>query len=174
MGELPAGHVRHLTTGRVRIKIPARRGDEAFFQTVEARLADWEHVEQVATNPITGSVLVHFSDLPGLFFENAAKNDLFEVDFDLPETGPDAESPLTAWAAERVAAADNAVQRWTAGAGDIRGIVFLLLVAGAGWQMLRGNIAAPAATLLWYAGAMLRLWDTPPVNEPGNSPGGRT
>ena len=36
--------------------------------------------------------------------------------------------------------------------------VFLLLLAGGVYQLLRGRVATPAPTLLWYAGDLLGLW----------------
>ena len=162
MGALPPARIGHLTSGRLRIKIPDRRRDEAFFRTVAARLASWHSVERVEVNPLTASVLVHFSDLAALLAENAEKNDLFAVALDDPAiTAPP--PSLTEQAAEGFAAADRAMRRWTAGTADLRGSVFLLLLAGGIYQLLRGNIAAPATTLLRYAGDMLRLWEGAPA-----------
>ncbi len=45
----------HLTPGRLRLRMPERRGDERFAQQVEAALA-----RQARANPLTGSVLVLF------------------------------------------------------------------------------------------------------------------
>lgn len=160
MPELPQARVCHFTTSRLRVKIPEKRRDEAFFDTVKGRLATWDSIEQVEVNPLTASVLVHFSDLGGLFAENAVRNDLFALDYDALET--DFESPaLTEWVKGRWDDADVAVRRLTSGAADLRSAVLVTLLAAGTYQLFRGNIAAPAATLLWYAGDMLRIWDTP-------------
>lgn len=171
MTDLPEARVAHVTSGRLRVKIPDRRGDEPFFRTVEDRLAGWDSVERVETNPLTGSVLVHFPDLGALFSENAVKNDLFSVNYDDLVPADEEHAPaITEWAAHRVGDADRAVRRWSGGTADIRTLTFLFLVTAGTVQILRRNISAPAATLFWYAGAMLRLWDVVPkvkqaVNE---------
>jgi hypothetical protein len=162
MSELPQARVCHLTSGRLRLKIPEKRGDDGFFGTVRERLSGWDAVQAVAVNPLTGSVLVHFADPAALVAENAQKNDLFAVAYE-EMTEAEVEAPLIERAARGFAAADAAVRRWTAGGADLRGSLFVALLAGGLYQLARGNIAAPAATLLWYAGEMLHLRDTAPT-----------
>jgi Heavy metal associated domain 2 len=161
MPDLPEGRVCHLTTGRLRLRIPEKRRDDAFFRTVEQRLAGWDSVDRVEVNPLTASVLVTFSDPAGLFAENALKNDLFTVAYDEPDgaaTPP--RQALTERVTELWREADSALRRWTGGGADIRSAAFLLMLGGAAYQLLRGRIAPPAATLLWDAGNMLQLWKT--------------
>ena len=50
----------HLTPGRLRLRMPERRGDERFAQQVEAALARMPGVTQARANPVTGSILVLF------------------------------------------------------------------------------------------------------------------
>jgi hypothetical protein len=161
MPDLPEGHVCHLTNGRVRVKIPEKRRDEAFFNTVRERLGSWSSIEAVEVNPLTASVLVHFRDLGALFAENAMKNELFTIDFEALKA--EREGPrrsLTAWARQRWIDADNLLRRYTDGNADIRSAAFLIAVVGALVQLSRGQIAPPAATLFWDAGEMLRVWRT--------------
>jgi hypothetical protein len=129
----PAARISHFTPRRLRIKVPEKRRDSAFFETVAERLATWNSVEGVETNPLTASVLIHFSDPERLFLEAAANNDLFET-------------------------ADHALRRWTQNQIDMRGVLFVLLLAGGVFQLLRRRLDAPAPTLLWYAGDLIGLW----------------
>jgi len=169
MADLPAGRVCHLTTGRLRVKIPEKRRDEAFFKLLAQRLASWESIEQVEVNPLTASVLVHFSDLGALFAENAMRNDLFTVDLDeLEAEHSKPRQALTEWAKQRWAGADKALRRWSGGNADIRSAAFLALVAGSIFQLFRGQIAPPAATLLWDAGEILQIWETA-LDKPGET-----
>jgi hypothetical protein len=161
MPDLPEGRVCHLTNGRARVKIPEKRRDEAFFHTVNERLASWNSVTAVEVNPLTASVLVHFNDLAALFAENAMKNDLFTIDFEALKAEHDRpRQALTSWARQRWVDADKLLRRWTDGNADIRSVAFLIAVLGALVQLSRGQIAPPAATLLWDAGEMLRVWRT--------------
>jgi hypothetical protein len=165
--QLPQARVCHFASGRLRVKILDKRRDEAFFGTVRERLSSWASIERVEVNPLTASVLVQFSDLDALFAENALKNDLFAVDYDALEAAAEPPPAITEQAALAFSKADSVVRQWTSGGADLRSAIFLLLIAGGIYQLLRGNIAAPAATLLWYAGATLRLWDVAPAPPSG-------
>ena len=96
-----------------------------------------------------------------LFAENALQNDLFTVDFEaLRAEHERPHQAVTDWAKQRWADADKALRRWTDGNADIRSAAFIIAVLGALVQLYRGQIAPPAATLLWDAGDMLRVWQT--------------
>ena len=169
MDDLPQGVVCHLTPNRLRIRVRERRHDAAFFDRVAAQLSGWASVERVEVNPLTAGILVHFSDPAALFAENALRNDLFDVDYD-GVFAAQASDPFLARAAQSFGMVDGAFRRLTGGQGDLRSAVFLMLLAGGVYQVFRGQIAAPAATLLWYAGAMLGLWDTAGAPPRGGGP----
>src|SRR6202007_409425 len=100
------------------------------------------------TNPVTASVLIHFSDSQRLLSQAAAAADLFEIDFGQhPDSGDD----LRGRAAQSFAAADAALRRWTDGQLDIRGLLFVVLLVSGVYQLLQGRITAPAPSLLWRA-----------------------
>jgi len=161
MADLPEARVVHLSRGRLRVKVPEKRRDEAFFKTVEERLRSWQSIERIEVNPLTASLLVHFADLGALFAENAMRNDLFAINFDeLRAEHEKARPSVMEWARQRWADADKLLRRWTDGNADLRSAAFLVAVAGAIVQAYRGQIAPPAATLLWDAGEMLQIWRT--------------
>ena len=164
MPSLPAASISHFTPRRLRIKVPEKRRDTAFFDTVAERLATWDSVERVETNPLTASVLVHFSDPHRLFLEAVAKNDLFDIDFDAAFRAP-SEPVVTQAAVQSFEMADDALRRWTQNQIDMRGVLFVLLFAGGVFQLLRRRLDAPAPTLLWYAGDLIGLWS----NRPGGT-----
>jgi len=157
MPSLPAARISHFTARRLRIRIPEKRRDTEFFDAVADRLAAWESVERVETNPLTASLLVYFSDPQRLFLEAAAKNDLFDVDFAAVLAAHSA-PVVTSAAVRSFETADSAIRRWSDNQIDMRSMVFLLLLAGGVYQLLRGRVATPAPTLLWYAGDLLGLW----------------
>src|SRR5437660_7157158 len=112
MPSLPAARITHFTPRRLRIKVPEKRRDRDFFDTVAERLATWESIERVETNPLTASVLIHFSDPERLFLEAAVKNDLFDIDFDTA-FGNSAAPVVTEVAVRSFETADHALRRWT-------------------------------------------------------------
>jgi hypothetical protein len=120
MADLPEGRVRHLSPGRLRLRIPEKRRDDAFFRTVEQRLAGWDSVDRVEVNPLTASVLVTFSDPAALFTENALRNDLFTVGYDEPEGAAGAtRQALTERVTKLWREADRALRRCTGGGATI-------------------------------------------------------
>jgi hypothetical protein len=161
---LPEARIAHATPNRVRLKVPARRYDEAFFRTVAERLKGWRNVERVEVNPLTASILVHFSDPAALMIEAMTGNDLFQIL--LPQEGGDMSGrPLLAHLQETVAAADGSLRHWTGGTLDLRTALFTALFVGGLQQLVQGNVAAPAATLLWYAATVLGLPGTSPPSR---------
>ncbi len=162
MPSLPAARISHFTPRRLRLKVPEKRRDRGFFDTVAERLAAWDTVEAVETNPLTASVLILFSDPERLFLEAAAKNDLFDIDFDAA-FGDASGTAVTQAAVQSFQTADDVLRRWTQNQIDMRGVLFVLLLAGGVFQLLRRRLGAPAPTLLWYAGDLIGLWsDRPP------------
>ncbi len=156
MPSLPAARISHFTARRLRIKVPERRRDTAFFNTVAERLAAWDSVERVETNPLTASVLIHFSDPERLFLEAVAKNDLFDIDFD---AGLGTSQPIVTQAAvQSFETVDHTLRHWTQNQIDMRAVLFLLLLGGGVFQLLRRRLDTPAPTLLWYAGDLIGLW----------------
>lgn len=176
MAEPPTAHLRHFATGRLRVKISEKRHDQAYFARVADAVSAWDSVERVEVNPLTASVLVFFKDLVALTAENALKNDLFSVDFDEIETVAEAGFDIArqvfgGQTSRAVAAADGALRRLSLGAADLRSGVALALLAAGTYELFRGNIAAPAVTLFWYAGEMLRLQDRIDAAQSRNAAG---
>jgi hypothetical protein len=172
MPSLPAARISHFTNRRLRIKVPEKRRDAAFFADVTDRLSTWDSIERVEANPLTASVLIYFSDARRLFLEAVAKNDLFDIDFDAA-AAQQSEPVVTRAAVQSFETADRGLRRWTQNRIDMRGMLFLLLLSGGVYQLLRGRLATPAPTLLWYAGDLLGLWsDGPGDGTAGVSSGG--
>ena len=162
MPSLPAARISHFTARRLRVRVPEKRRDTAFFAFVERRLAAWDSVERVETNPLTGSILIYFSNAERLILDAVAKNDFLDIDFDAL-TQP-AEPVVTRAAVRSFTRSDSVLRSWTANAVDMRSIVFLALLLGGLYQLLRGRLSTPAPTLLWYAGNLLGLWRDHPAN----------
>lgn len=171
MPSLPAARITHFTPRRLRIKVPEKRRDADFFDLVADRLATWDSIERVETNPLTAGILIHFSDLQRLFLEAVAKNDLFDIDFDAA-LAPSSDPVVTRMAFRSFETVDHGLRRWTSSQLDMRSAIFVLLLAGGVYQLLRGRLSTPAPTLLWYAGDLLGLWSYRPADVAAGAPSG--
>src|ERR1700712_2603068 len=78
---LPRAHVAHRIPHRLRVHVPSRKGDQAYFKKAMQRLGDEPSVRSVHVSPRTGSITIehdgHAQDIARL----AGSHDLF----DLPE-----------------------------------------------------------------------------------------
>ena len=170
MPNLPSAQITHFTTRRLRIKVPEKRRDAAFFNFVRGRLAAWDGVDRVETNPLTASILVYFSGAERLLLEAIAKNDFLDIDFGAIAQPP--EPVVTRAAVRSFVTSDRALRGWTHNHLDVRSVVFLLLFVGGAYQLLRGRLSTPAPTLLWYAGSLLGLWSDRPVDTAAQASAG--
>jgi hypothetical protein len=165
MPNAPEGHVVHLTPRRLRIRIPAKRHHQGFFSTVRQHLSQNSAVERVEVNPITASVLIHTPDSKA-FLEGLGREGPFTIVEQLSGT---AQANPIKQVRQQLSEWDKQLQEWTGIRHDARAYIFVALVLSGVYQLARGEIFAPAATLLWYAGEALRLW-VPSVNAGSNAP----
>jgi len=109
-------------------------------------------VAELRVNPASASVL--FVDARGVQLDTvrayAREHGLFE----LPGTGPLHLAASVLHGARRL---DSGLRTLSGGDLDLRGLAFLALAGGALYQLLRGELLAPAATLGWYAAALLAM-----------------
>jgi len=146
------GYLAHRTPGRARIKIPERRGDAAFFQGLAELAGGLAGVLGVEANPLTGSVLLtHSGDLEPILEQLGETLIVKLVGEGLEESA----------IAESVYREFRVINEWlrgaTAGTGDLGSLMLMLLLFGAVVQWLRGQVLAPAATLLWYASSLVLM-----------------
>ncbi len=155
---MPAkAYVVHRTRGRVRLRIPERRGDHRFLGEVAERLRHCRGVHGVEATPATGSVLIHHDvdALEQLIVEAAANGvgELIEPIAALP--------PVARRLREEVTAVDRAVRRATGGTLDAATVAALGLMGLAAIQLVRGGQPVRAISLSWYAAELLRRWSEP-------------
>lgn len=159
----PRAHISHLIPGRVRLRIPERRRDEAYFATLKQRVHEWPGISAVHVNPRTASLLALFSDAAAAL-AHAQNCDLFELTEAEP---PRPAVPIGERARFRARSFDARLREVTGGLADTQSLVFAALFAAGAYQIIRRrNVGAPAVTLLWYAGDLLRLWNGAP-ERPG-------
>ncbi|MGB9751409.1 MAG: hypothetical protein C0183_20785 [Roseiflexus castenholzii] len=149
---LPTGYVAHRTGDRVRLRIPARKGDTAYFARVEQELAACGRVGFVEANPLTASILLHYSGTEDDLRRDAVDLGLFTI-----EAIPPAANPALNAAAARIDQIDRMIQRSSNGSFDLLEVVFVGLVGASIVQALRGQALGPASTLMAHALAILAL-----------------
>lgn len=128
--------VVHRIPGRLRLRLPAMRGDAGFFDRLradfDAALPDHEIVVSVTT----GSVLITGAECPfaevGRIGRERGWFELGDVESGGRTGPPSASAP----------------------GYDARSTTILLLLLLASVQILRGQVLVPATSLLWYAYAI--------------------
>jgi hypothetical protein len=144
----------HVAPGRIRFRIPGRRGDEAYFRRTLESLATCPGVEGLRANPLTASILVLHHGDPDAIEHFAEAAGLFEAGTPPPNGRPsDRASGSLVGLATTV---DQSLLRLTEGRVDLRAASIAWLASGAAVQMARGRMLPPATTLAWYLYQLLR------------------
>ncbi len=150
-GTRPEAHVSHAAAGRVRIKVPGRRGDSGYFAEAERWFGQCPGVRRVVVNPLTGSILIeHESD-------TAAILDFAETG-DVVSLKPQGEAvPLAATLRESAVDLDRRLRRAAGDTLDLWSAASLIFFVLACIQLMRGHYMGPATTLFWTAVAAMRM-----------------
>jgi hypothetical protein len=144
---LPEAYVHHRTAGRLRVRVPSRKGDAEYFSAVGDRFADCEGVERIEVNPATGSVLlIHHTDGESLA-EYARAHELFD-------TKEEEHSPTDfhRQLGERLSGLNNGLKGLTGSGTDLWDLTFIGLLGAGAFQIISGNMTAiPWYSAFWYA-----------------------
>jgi hypothetical protein len=150
---LPAGYIAHRIGDRVRVRIPERKGDVAYFMRVERDLAACERVMYVEANPLTASILLRYTGANDDLRRDAINLGLFAI-----EEMPPSVNPVLTATSERIDQLDRFLQRSSNGSFDLLEVAFVGLIGASIVQVLRGQALGPASTLLAHALAILALY----------------
>ena len=85
---LPAGYIAHRIGDRVRVRIPERKGDAAYFMRVERDLTACERVIYVEANPLTASILLRYAGANDDLRRDAINLGLFAIEEMPPSVNP--------------------------------------------------------------------------------------
>jgi hypothetical protein len=125
--------VVHRLPGRIRVRIPSKRSDTSFFESVVQKLRPHPGVHELSANPRTGSLLIHHSgeaeNILSLAFE------LFELD------DPGKASKRLRAVAKRAGLPLPAILDGTAAVSASLGF----------YQLARGRDVGPASENFWAA-----------------------
>jgi hypothetical protein len=127
----PLAYVSHSTLARIRFRVPSKRHDEGYFETVKQALSEQKMVAGVKVTPATGSVLVFHTATPEAVASKAEKAGLFLVSPDALE--------------------ETHAHHFGGLPQDLQRLLPPLLIVIAVIQLLRGRAAGPASTFLMMA-----------------------
>jgi hypothetical protein len=144
----PQAFISHQVQSRIRLKIPARKGDPSFFAELNDKLVGLKQFDQVESNCTTGSILLVKKELNvHQLARFAAEEKLF--DLVLEETGS---VSLKDQVAGPMAALSRQIKNFTGGELDLPGTIFISLLIFGLYELARGNFTAPPwYTAFWYA-----------------------
>jgi hypothetical protein len=143
----PKAHISHQTKGRLRIKIPAKKGDQLFFASLKDSLAKLKDISEIRTNHVTGSALILHSSDTASIRKFAEEGNLFKM-IDTAISHPRISRSMYHGFKDL----DRTIRSATGGELDVPSVAFLSLIGMGIYDLSRGNIAAPAwYTAFWYA-----------------------
>jgi hypothetical protein len=138
----------HRMAGRLRIRVPSKRGDADYFRLVKEALSAVEGVERVEVAPLTGSVLLCSRAAAETLIESARAQGLFMVKEEPEVRGTVLSDSISAG----FASMNDRVKTLSGSGFDLPGLVFLALVGAGVYQIARGNFGAiPWYGAFWYA-----------------------
>lgn len=133
--------------GRLRIRVPSKRGDTTFFSSLPDRFANVPGIDGVMTNPVTGSILFSFTRPADA--DTVIKKAQSKRIFKIRENGT---HTLRAQVSGGMTELNSRIKGLTGGEIDLWTLSFLGLLGIGVYQIARGNFAAPAwYTAFWYA-----------------------
>jgi hypothetical protein len=148
----PTGEVCHRIEGRIRIRVRERRGDAGYFAAVRSSLSGHTGIRRCEINALTGSVLVEHSLPLETLAGHAERAGLFRLAGLTP-----AIVPGRVLAQRNLRRLDQELTLATEGEVDLATLTLAGLLAMAAVQLIRGQVLAPAATLVWYALATMHF-----------------
>jgi hypothetical protein len=154
----------------MRVRVPSRRGDPAYFAAVEETLRSLKGVERVEADPLTGGVLILHGIDPGAIVEYAAQKALFLAREE--EAKKAGGTVLHDVLSAPFGSFSRRIRGFTGNAADLSGLAVLALLTVGVYQIARGNFGAPAwYTAFWYALGIFNKSDGGRKQEPE---GGKT
>jgi len=155
----PSAYIKHQLPGRVRLKIPQKKGDFHYFDRIAELFSDCPGITQLQLNPPAASMLIcHVTEIDFLTIaEFAQTNGLFTIiEQQAEETFSIPYLPIPKFTSTGLSRVDESLMNVSRGLVDGRSLLFLALIGLAVRQMTKGAIMGPASTLLWYAFSALK------------------
>jgi hypothetical protein len=154
----PFAYIKHQMPGRVRVKIPPKKGDFRYFDRIAESFADCPGITQLQLKPSAASILIcHGTETDFLnITEFAQTNGLFTIIEQPEEALTIPYLPIPMLASIGLNRLDESLMNFSRDRLDGRSLLFLALIGLAVRQMTKGHLLGPASTLLWYAFSVLK------------------
>jgi hypothetical protein len=128
------------------LRIPSRKGDKAYFATLQEELGHCENVTGSVTNPLTGSVLIYYIGSCEAIKEFAQSRKMF-IFAEKKRLQDIMGATLTSYRY-----LDTRLKKLTRGEVDLPMAAFAALAGAGVYRMAQGKVTAPAwHTAFWYA-----------------------
>jgi len=156
--ELPHAFISHCVPGRLRIRIPAMRHQDLYFERLRQQMVKIPGLHRLTTNTRTGSVLLEFKgELQGIE-DWGRKLELFELG---ERPYPHA---LSEWLHNLTSPPENLLKIVTDGRIDVAGLTALALTGLGIRQVMRGHALPAGYSLIWDGVSLIR-----DMGKPGNT-----
>ena len=143
--------VVHRTAGRLRLRLPERKGDATYFADLASAVATLPGVLATRQNLLAASLVIeHDPDASDPLTPAQASLGLRVIEGE-PPTVPPLES-LTSGFAEL----ERTLREASGNAADLRTLGFLVLATAGLVQVARGHAFSAGSSLLWHAADLLR------------------
>ncbi|MGZ5051039.1 MAG: HMA2 domain-containing protein [Methylobacter sp.] len=155
----PYAFIKHQLPGRVRLKIPQKKGDRDYFDRLAKLFAGFPGITQLQFNPAAASVLICHDGGEVQFepiSEFAQENSLFSIAGQDEESLPVSGLTIAELASEQLNQFDQALKEMSLGLVDTRSMLMLVFAGMAVHQIGQRKIMTPAVSLLWGAIELLR------------------
>jgi hypothetical protein len=154
----PNAYIKHQLPGRVRLKIPQKKGDFDYFDRIAELFSDCPGITQLQFNPPAASILIchraetHFLNI----VEFAQTNGLFTLIEQPEEIFAIPHLPIAKLTYNGLSNIDDVLMDFSRGRLDGRTILIMALIGLAVRQITRGNIMGAASSLIWYAFRLMK------------------
>ena len=144
-------YISHFSKGRLRLRIPSKKRDKAFWGRLQATLSGLKGMEQVRINPVSGSLLLLYHN-PVEIPERIKALGKKSFHYRRKESFSAKDNSITRTMTGTFHRLNTRIRRFTKGELDVSTLSFLALTGVGIYQISRKNITAPAwHTAFWYA-----------------------
>jgi hypothetical protein len=139
---VPVASIEHQLPGRVRLRVPSKRGDGPFFDKVVRELSKHPSLHELTASSLTGSIILHYREPLQPITTAAAEQKLFETGRSEPQKH--------AGRSKHVSRSRESSGLAGATAAGLSGLGL--------FQVVRGNVLGSAVENLWHAFGAQRIF----------------